>query len=148
MRVILLQDIDALGRVGDIKQVTDGYARNFLFPRGLAKLATPETIRKTEKRKEEESAAQDKKLGGLREIAKKIETMSFSTQLRQSETGKSFGSVTPLKIVTFLKEQGVEIEKSQVDLKESLKEPGTHKVNIKLAPEVSASLSVTINPTE
>lgn len=144
MQVVLLKDIDKLGRAGEIKNVADGYARNFLIPGDLAKPATPSALREVERRRLKEAEEQVAKMKALEELAQKIGELELKTELRTTATGRVFGSVTPLKIQTFLKEQGIEIDRNSILIEEPIREVGEHKIKIKLAPEITALLKVII----
>lgn len=145
MKVILLQEVKNLGKKGDIKIVSDGYARNFLFPQKLAKPATGtaiaalETLKKTETKNESE---EHKKYSALREKLKSIK-LSFKMKMGK---GRSFGSVTTQKITDELKKNGIVVEKEWVLLDEPIKTAGEKSVKIKPPQELIGEIKVSIEP--
>lgn len=143
MKVALLKDVPNLGKIGDIKEVKDGYGRNFLIRRNLAEILTP----KIEKRlalqkeiKEKTKIAVTEKTSALK---KTIEELKLVFKTKIGKTGKIFGSVTPIKILGELKKQGVNLEKEQV-LSEPIKTLGDHNIKIKLPQGIEANLKITI----
>ena len=132
MQVILKQDVDKLGKRGDLIKVSDGYARNYLIPRGLAEEATPEKIKKLEEFKKIEEKR-----------AKKLEEVIV--RVSAGEKGKLFGSVTNAHISEAIQEQlGVEVDKKLVKLENPIKELGVYPVKIKLHPNVEIDMTVKV----
>ncbi|MBU0478101.1 50S ribosomal protein L9 [bacterium] len=142
MKVVLKQDIDKLGSTGDIVIVADGYGRNYLLPHGLALKATPgaekiaEQIKKAKGRKTQEEKA------GFEEIAKKLSSLSLTIPVQVGEDEKMYGSVTSIDIANMLKQEGVEIDKKNISLKEPIKKLGIFNIQIKLHPEVTAEVKI------
>lgn len=144
MRVILLQDVENLGKKGEIKEVAPGYARNFLIPRGLAILASKGALRLAEERLK----AQERKLKLLKEKAQKIkqeiEKKIFKIEVKGGPKGKIFGSVTPKEIAQLIdKETGFKIDKKQI-IEEPIKELGEYKIKVKLAEGVEAQVKLKV----
>lgn len=142
MKVILIEDVNNLGVKGDVKNVADGYARNFLFPRGLAVEATPSRIRERDKEsllsenreKREESAA--------RQLADSLQGKQVEFKLSASPEGKLFGSITPSDIARALQEEGFAVDRRKIELSEPIKRLGEHKVNIKIRPGIATEIMV------
>jgi len=140
--VLLMNQIEGLGIEGDIVKVADGYARNYLFPKGLASVVTEGKKRQIEKKRIERLAQLKKEQTAAEELAKKIEELECTIAVKVGENGKMFGSVSVQQIVEKLKEQGVEIEHTKLKLATPLRELGVFDVEIKLHPEVIATLKV------
>lgn len=144
MKVILLQDILHVGKKHDVKEVSGGYARNFLFPQKLAKPATENALKALayeKTREEREKSEEYKKYKSLTERLKDI-TLNFKVKL--GNKGRAFGSITAVKIRDALKKQGIEIEKNWVILKEPIKTTGERKVNIKFPQEFKGEVKVIV----
>jgi len=142
--VLLMDQVEGLGIEGDVVKVADGYARNFLFPRGIASEVTEGKKRQIEKKRAERLVQLKKEKSAAEEILKKIEGLECTISAKVGETGKMFGSVGVSQILEKLAEQGLEIEKSKVVLAAPLHELGVFDVSIKLHPEVAATLKVWI----
>lgn len=144
MKVILLQEVKKLGNPGEVKVVSDGYARNFLIPKGLAVEATPralkdlETRKKTLERKEKE---EKEKMAALAETLKNVQV---TLKVRVGEGGKLFGSVTGKDIAKNLQEQGMNIDRRKIDLGEPIRGLGSYTVTLKLHPEISTEIEVIV----
>ena len=144
MRVILLKDIENLGKKYDVKQVKTGYAKNFLIPKGLAKRATKENLDWLEAQREKEAEKAEKELKGFQGLASKLDGQEVSFTLRVGEKGEVFGSVNVLKISRELKDLGFKIKKSQVGLAEPIKELGEFPVKINLPHGLEAEIKVIV----
>ncbi len=145
MKVILKTAVDNLGRAGDVKDVADGYARNFLLPRKLAETATPSALKYWEKGKEKRAQAIAAEVKAAQEIAGKLAGVSLSFSMPASEEGKLFGSVGKTDVLKSLKAAGFEVPKNSVRLETALKTVGEHDVDLRLAPEVSAKVKVVVS---
>ena len=143
MKIVLLKDISNLGKRGDIKNVSDGYGRNFLLRNRLADILTPST----EKRLKLEHEKQEKIVAELKEsselLKKKIENLNLVFEVKVGESGRAYGSVTPLKILSELKKQGINLGKEQIPSK-PIKTLGNSKITIKLHPDIEANLNIVI----
>ena len=145
MEVLLVQDVDRLGGVGEIKKVSDGYARNFLFPRNLAVLATPGAVKQFEMRRKADEVREAKALSEAQALAQVLDGMIVTFQARAGESDRLYGSITNAHIAEALEEKcECEVDRRKIDLEEPLKELGTHAVTIRLAPEAEAKISVVI----
>ncbi len=145
MKVILLDDIPKLGRRGEVKEVTDGYARNYLLPQRLVLPATAANLTQLGqiKQQHEVRARRDKEEAEAQ--AKSIEALAFSEVRQASEEGRLYGSVGVQDLVAFLSQNGVRVEKRRIDLDEPIKALGDYTVPIRLHPEVTAYLKVTVS---
>ncbi|MGB9592754.1 MAG: 50S ribosomal protein L9 [Anaerolineae bacterium] len=149
MQVLLLKDVPNLGKAGTVKNVADGYARNFLFPKKLAVPATPEAMKQAEAIRKAALRKQQRMEEEAEALAKELEAVSLTFKAKAGESGKLYGSVTAAHIAEALSaKMGMEFDKRKIDLEEPLKELGEHQVRIKLAPTVSASVRVVIEPEE
>ncbi len=142
MEIVLRQDYEALGKVGDVVKVKDGYARNFLIPKGIAYIATEVNKKKLES----ELAAQNWRLERDRkkaeELAEKLNNVSCTIPVQVGEEDKLFGSVTSQNIADALAAQGYEIDKRKILLEEPIKSLGIYSVPVKLHTNVEASVKV------
>ena len=148
MKVIFLQDIKGTAQIGDIKSVSDGYARNFLFPKNLAKPATPDALKQAEtlKKKQEEIHVVDKE--GALELAKKLEGLTVEIKEDANEEGHLYGSVNEKKIAAALKEQGINLKEENINLPQHLKTVGEYEVELELHPEVKTKIKVIVLPDQ
>ncbi|HYN82678.1 MAG TPA: 50S ribosomal protein L9 [Gemmatimonadaceae bacterium] len=142
MEVILRQAVEKLGHPGDIVKVSAGYARNYLLPRGVAYEATPGNKKRIERERQRLEAAEDSRRTSAQGLAEKLEQVSVTFSARVGEEGKLFGSVTTADIAQQLGEQGYEIEKRQIDLKEPIKALGVYRVPIRLHADVHPEIKV------
>ncbi len=149
MEVLLLKDVNELGQAGDIRRVADGYARNFLIPRGLAALATPGAIRQAELRRQATARRQVKELSQAQALAQALDGVAVTFQARAGESDRLYGSITNVNIAEALEEKvGQEVDRRKIDLEEPLKELGTHAVTVRLAPGAEAKVTVFIEREE
>lgn len=142
MLVILKENVENLGRIGDVVKVSDGYARNFLIPKKKVVPASEDNIAQIEHQKKmlEKKRATEKL--GAEELAKKIAAFTCNISRKTGDKDKLFGSVTAQDIADALKAGGLEIEKRSIHVKEPIKSLGVHTVEIKLLPEVVTQLKV------
>lgn len=148
-KLLLIQDVDDLGRSGDIVNVKPGYARNFLIPQQLAIVADKNALRKQVKLQEErqQKAVEDKQAS--EELAGKLEGLTLSTIVKVDHDGHMYGSVSQMDIVHLLKEQhGVLIEKKNIPLKHPIKEVGVTELLLKLKEGVAAKVTLKVIPEE
>jgi large subunit ribosomal protein L9 len=142
MKVLLTKDVYKLGRAGDVKKVADGYGRNFLLPQGLAVLATPGALRRSEHIREQANvkrAIANKELGGVADILSKL-TLTFPA--KAGETGKLYGSITPAMIADAIKEKtGLEVNRRQMDF-EPIRNLGVHTVHIRLTVDLVPEITI------
>jgi len=147
VRVILKREVAGLGRPGDVKDVADGYAQNFLLPRGLAIEATAGEMKVLARARDAKRAKQDRAHADAEELAKRLSETTLVFRLKAGDQGKTFGSVTSKDIAEALqREQKVEVDKTKVHLPEPLKALGVHQVEIRLLTDVRAKVTVAIEP--
>jgi len=145
MRVILLQDIEKLGKKYEIKEVKDGYARNFLLPKGLAKKAEKEALAWLETQKEIEAKRAEEELKKVQEIASAIDDQEVIIPVKVGkEQDQLFESITSQKVSEKLKELGFDVRKIQIDLPEPIKELGEFPVKIKFEHNLEAEIKVIV----
>ncbi len=142
MEVILRQAVENLGNPGDVVKVSNGYARNFLLPRGIAYEATPGNLNRIAQEKERLQAAENERRGAAQTLAEKLEQVSLTFSARVGEEGKLFGSVTGADIAHQLEAQGFTIEKRQIDLHEPIRTLGVFRVPIRLHADVKPEVKV------
>ncbi len=144
MKVILREDLQGVGNIGDILEVAPGYARNFLFPRNKAVEATGRSLKAIEhaKRVIAEKARKEKTV--LEEVAKKVSAIAVTIPVQVGKDDKLFGAVTAKDIAEALAAQGVEVDKRKIELGHPIKELGTVSVPVKLDSQVTATVSVTV----
>jgi len=144
MEVILLEDVEAIGSIGDIVKVKDGYARNFLVPRKLAIPKTKANAKIVEEQKRLATVRKEKEKTKFSQLAEKISAMSCTITVQAGEEDKLFGAVTNADIQKALAAEGVELDKRKILLVEPIKQLGIYTVDIELHPEVTSSLKVWI----
>lgn len=145
MKVILLADVKGKGKIGDIVKVSDGFARNMLFPKNLAMEATDKNLKNLEMKKAKIAKEEAESLGAAQLQAEKINKISVTIKSKAGDGGKLFGSITSKDIANAIKEQhGISVDKRKVQLDSPIKNAGETSVEIKLYPEVTASLKVVV----
>jgi large subunit ribosomal protein L9 len=144
MKVILLDDVNKVGRRGEVRDVSDGYARNFLIPKKLALSATQGNLNNLEHIKKQQEAKADRVKTDAETLRARIEALTLEERRQASEEGKLFGSVTSQHIADFLNEQGIRTDRRRIHLDEPIKSLGETTVDIRLHPEVSAQLKVRV----
>jgi len=146
MKIILLQDVKALGKQGDIVEVSNGYARNMLLPKKLGVEATPKALNDLKLKKAHEDKIAAENLAEARELAEKLNASSVNISIKTGANGKVFGSVSAKEIAEAAKDQlGLEIDKKKLLLSSPIKELGEIPVEIKLHPQVTAKLLVIVS---
>jgi large subunit ribosomal protein L9 len=145
MKIVLREDVDNLGHKGELVDVADGYARNFLVPRGLAMKATRGGIAQAEAMRRNRSARDARDRGEAQDLADRLTSSKVVVTARAGEGGKLFGSITSADIADAIaKQSGAEIDRRSIQLTEPLKELGEVEVPVKLHPEVTASVQVEV----
>ena len=142
MKVILRKDIETLGNVGDIINVKDGYARNFLIPRKIAYTALNGNLKALEDEKKSIARKSEKELHAAEKLSTELEKVSVTIPVQIGEEDKIFGSVTTQMISDALKEKDFDIDKRKIELEESIKTLGIYNANIKIYSNVSVSIKV------
>ncbi|MCB9523453.1 MAG: 50S ribosomal protein L9 [Myxococcales bacterium] len=146
MQVILREDVEHLGDVGDIVTVRPGYARNFLLPRGLAVLANERQVRRVEHEQRVIESRLAKLRAGAEAQAKQVNQIHLTIEKAAGENLKLFGSVTTMELEALLRAQGHEVSRRQIQLKDNIKTLGSHKVAVKLHRDVQATITVEVVP--
>lgn len=145
MKVILLEDAKALGKKGEIVNINDGYARNFVLPKKLGVEATPKNLNDLKLQNANKEKLAQEALDAAKELANKLEAGKVVLTIKTGEGGKVFGSVSSKEIATEVKNQmGYEIDKKKIQLKDAIKTLGTHTVPVKLHAKVTAELKVVV----
>ena len=145
MKVILLEDVKALGKKGEIVNVNDGYARNCIFPKKLGIEATSKNLNDLKLQKANEDKKAQALLDEAKELAKKVEAGKVTLAIKVGEGGRTFGSVSSKEIAVEVKKQmNLDIDKKKIQLKDAIKTLGTHNVPVKLHPKVTAELKVVV----
>ena len=144
MKVILIENVPSLGEAGDLAQVAEGYGRNFLIPKKLALEATAANLRHLELRKESFLQKATKEKQNALDLAARIEQLPCTLARPAGESEKLFGSVTTLDLNQFLQEQGISLDRRKIHLPNPIKTLGSYTVALKLHPEVTAQLKVTV----
>ena len=144
MKVILLDDVTTVGRRGEVRDVSDGYARNFLLPKRLAMPATAGNFKNLDHIRTQQDAKADRIRSQAESVRARIEALVCEERRQASEEGKLFGSVTAQDLVDFLEGQGVKVERRRVLLDEPIKALGETAVTVRLHPEVTAQLRVNV----
>lgn len=145
MEVILLEDVKSLGRKGEIVQVSDGYARNYIFKKNLGREATAKNLNELKLQKQHEEKVAKEKLDEAGAFAEELKDKSVTLSIKTGSGGRSFGSVSTKEISAAIKEQlGYDIDKKKMVLDVPVKSPGTYNLTIKLHPKVTGELSVVV----
>lgn len=142
MELLLKQNVDHLGRIGDVVKVKSGYARNYLLPRGFAVAVTKTNIAEIERARAAALAEEQKRVAGMKELAGKLGEVSVTIEGRANAEGHLFGSVTSAQIAASLREKGVAVDDKQVRLENPLKEIGVYDVVVHLHVGVEATIKV------
>ncbi len=145
MKIILIQDVKSLGKKGEIVNVNDGYARNFILPKKLGLEATGKNLNDLKLQKANEDKVAQQILDEAKELAGKLEAGKVELAIKIGEGGRAFGSVSSKEIAAATKEQmGYDVDKKKIQLKDTIKTLGTHSVPVKLHPKVTAKLTVVV----
>lgn len=144
MKVLLLQDVKAQGKKGEIVEVNDGYARNFLIKKGLAKEATASVVNETNQKNAQEAKKKAAELQAAKDIAAKLDTKEIEVAIKTGENGKFFGSVTSKEIADALAAIGYDIDKKKIIIKDAIKAAGVYGVEVKIYPGVSFTINVKV----
>lgn len=145
MKVILLQNVEDVGKKYEVKEVKDGFARNFLIPQDLAKPATKQALKWLDSQKEVIEKEVEEELKKAQELASNLDDLEVIITLKVGDEGQLFESINAQKIAEKLKEMGFDVKKSQIDLKEAIKQTGEFKVKINLEHNLEAEINLTIS---
>lgn len=144
MKVILKEEVKSIGSMGQVVDVSDGFARNYLVPRGLAVEANVKNIRSLEHEKKVIQEKARKVKNSVQDLANRLANMNVVIKTKAGEEGKLFGSVTTMDIAEQLKNQGIEIDKKKISLDEPIKRLGTYAVNLRLHSEITAQVNIQV----
>lgn len=144
MKVVLLKDIKGTGKKGEIKEVADGFGKNFLLKNGYAKIADSSAISENKIQKDAQNFHKQQEILAAKELAKRVEGKNVTLKIKCGENGKTFGSVTSKEISDELKKIGIEIDKKKIELKEPIKSMGTYSVVARIYPEITAKFTVNV----
>ena len=145
MKVILQADVKGKGKKGDIKEVSDGYARNFLFPRGLAVEANAANMNTIKGQKEAQAFHKEQEKGEALAVKEKLDAASVTLRAKAGDNGKLFGSITNKDVAEALKmQQHIVVDKKKLHMPEGIKTIGTTEVEVRIYPEISAKLKVIV----
>lgn len=145
MKVILLEDVKSLGKKGEIVNVSDGYARNFVLPKKLGVEANSANMNDLKLQKANADKVAQEQLEVAQELAKVLETKEVVVKMKSGEGGRTFGSISSKEIATAAKEQcGLELDKKKIQLPEAIKSLGVYEVNVKLHTKVTGKLKVKV----
>jgi len=145
MKIILLQDVEGLGKAGDLKDVANGYARNYLLPRRLAAGATPNLIATRTQRIAAEQRKQEKLVESNRQLAERLNQVSLTFRARVGSQGRLYGSITSQDVAAALRAaENIQIDRRTIDLSEPIRSVGTFNVPVKVASGVDSKLTVNV----
>lgn len=145
MKIILLEDVKSVGKKGDLVELKDGYARNFILPKKLGVEATNENLNSLKLKKQNEEKQAKAQLEAAKELAAELEKMTVKLTIKAGEGGKAFGSVSSKEIAKAVSDQyGKEVDKKKIQLAEPIKTAGVQEVTVKLHPQVTAKLKVCV----
>jgi large subunit ribosomal protein L9 len=145
MKVVFLQNVEGMAQIGEVKEVADGYGRNYLLPKKLALLATPGAMRQAEVQRKVEAARQSRLDTEMTELAKRLEGTGITIKVKAGAEGKLFGSVTSADIAQgLLQVANVEVDRRKIDLEEPIKQVGTYEVIVRLTKTVAARIKVSV----
>lgn len=149
MKIVLVQEVKGLGRAGQIKEVADGYARNFLLPKGLATIATPGAVKEVEARQAADRKRQEKVDQEMRAVGKRLDGTTVTVHSKVGEGGKLYGSITTADVAEALEKQaGQEVDKRRIEIEEPIRHVGTYKIPVRLSKNVTASINLVVEGQE
>ena len=144
MEVILIKDVNKIGRAGTVVKVKDGFARNFLMPKGLATVVTPGNLKKLEQDKQKILLESEKKKGKANDLKARLDSFSLTISVLAQEDENLYGSIAPVDISDALKNEGIEVDKGCIILDNPIKSLGIYEIPLILHPEVKSKLKVWI----
>ncbi len=142
MKVILKKDVDKIGKLGSLIKVKDGFAHNYLFPRGLAVEATSGNLKKLEQDKQKLALDLEKRKGEALGLKQRLDNFSLTISVLVQDDGSLYGSISETDIYLALKSEGIEIDKGCISLDKPIKSLGIYEILVKLHPEVTANLKI------
>lgn len=145
MKVILQEDIDKMGKKGDVVEVKDGYARNYLLPKELAVVATARNLKESEKMRERKEQREAREIEEANKLAQKINNIKVVLKVKSGENDRLFGAVTSKEIADDInKNHNLKIDKRKIELKDNIKALGNYKIDVKLHSQVTAKISLEV----
>lgn len=144
MKVVLLKDVKGTGKKGEIKEVSDGYAKNFLLKNGSARIADNSALSENKIQNDAAKFHKQQEILAAKELAKKIEGKTLTLQIKCGSNGKTFGSVTIKEISDAFEKMGISVDKKKIELKEPIKNAGTYQILARVYPEITAKFSVVV----
>ncbi|GAB6990977.1 50S ribosomal protein L9 [Paenibacillus pini] len=144
MKVIFIKDVKGQGKKGDVKDISEGYATNFLLPRGLARPATDGNMKTLENQAASEQKRKDQEKEDAQNLAKKLEEMTIQLKAKAGEGGRLFGAITSKQIAEAMSAQNIKIDKRKLELSEPIRHLGVTQVPLKLHPDVKATLKIQV----
>ena len=144
MKVILKEDVKSLGQIGEMVSVKDGFARNFLIPKGFAVEANPRNLKALEHEKRIIQEKARKVKAGAEEVASRLSGLAVTIPAKAGDEEKLFGSVTVMDIAEALQKQGIEVDRRKIDLEEPIKRLGTYTVTVKIHRDVASEITVNV----
>lgn len=144
MKVILKHDVKGLGREGDVKTVKDGYARNFLFPTGKAVIADTGALKNWERHREEREERDRLEREGAEATAAKLRELQLQVAVKSGEKGRLFGAVTNREIAELIGQEGIEIDRHAIHLREPIKTLGEHRADVRLTHGIEVPITITV----
>ncbi len=144
MKVILTANVENIGKAGDIKNISNGYAKNFLFPKKLAKIATPELIKKAEEKKTLDAKKATEDLEHIERITALLEGFTVKIKAKANKEGKLFGSINPDMIIETIRKENKEVGSVKITTSMFIKETGEHKINVELPHGLEAEVIVLV----
>lgn len=144
MKIILLQDVKGQGKKGEVKEVNEGYARNFLIKKGLAEIATPTKINELNQKKASQDYHRAEEVKATQALAKEIYGKTFTVKIKAGQSGKVFGSVTGANIADALLAAGYNVDKKKIVLAQPIKNVGSYEVELKLMEGIQSKINVVI----
>lgn len=149
MKVVFLKDVARVGRAGEVKEVADGYAKNFLFPKKLALPATPSSIKMAEAQLKKEDQEQQRHAEELVEVARQLEGLSLDFKMKVMEEGRLYGSIRDTQIAEELKRlTGIDIERTRIELLEPIRQLGSYELTIRLGRDLAPKVKVVVTGEE
>ncbi|TMV47991.1 50S ribosomal protein L9 [Paenibacillus mesophilus] len=145
MKVIFLKDVKGQGKKGEVKDLSEGYVRNFLLPKGLVAAASEGNVKQLEHQKQSEAKRKDKEKADAQELAAKLGEMIVVIKSKAGEGGRLFGSITSKQIAEELEKKGIHLDKRKIEMNDAIRSLGTTTVKVKLYPEVTAELRVQVS---
>ncbi len=144
MKVLLIKDVPNLGKAGEVKEVKDGYGKNFLIARGFAKLATPDVIAKWEAEQKLKAEQEKKEIEELKKLKEKIESIKLVIKHKAGANGALFGAITNKEVAEELKKMGIDIDKKHIEIHPPIKQAGEYEIDVKLGHGIHAKLDLVV----